>query len=108
MPPSNGPRPDGYLGSVLDGGVLAAPTPCGASTSQAYLLPRFVKDKFEAFLECGILAHGILRLRCGKYANDTLLAFPASAAGFRPWCGARRISHSLRLGGEPERTTFTA
>ena len=28
-------------------------------------LPQFVKDEFDAFLECGILAHGFLRLRCG-------------------------------------------
>ena len=27
-------------------------------------LPEFVKDEFEAFLECGILAHRILRVRC--------------------------------------------
>lgn len=26
---------------------------------------RFVKDEFDAFLECGILARGFLRLRCG-------------------------------------------
>ena len=26
-------------------------------------LPKFVKDEFEAYLECGILAHGFLRLR---------------------------------------------
>ena len=26
-------------------------------------LPQFVKDEFDAFLECGILAHGFLRLR---------------------------------------------
>ena len=29
-----------------------------ASTRAA--LPRFVKDEFDAFLECGILAHGFL------------------------------------------------
>ena len=28
-------------------------------------LPLFVKDEFDAFLECGILTHGFLRLRCG-------------------------------------------
>ena len=28
-------------------------------------LPQFIKDEFDAFLECGILAHGFLRLRCG-------------------------------------------
>ena len=27
-------------------------------------LPRFMKDEF--FLECGVLAHGFLRLRCGE------------------------------------------
>ena len=26
-------------------------------------LPQFVKDEFDAFLECGILAHGFLRQR---------------------------------------------
>ena len=30
-------------------------------------LPEFVKAEFEAFLECGILAHGFLRLRCGAF-----------------------------------------
>jgi hypothetical protein len=29
-------------------------------------LPRFIRDEFDAFLECGILAHGFLRLRCGE------------------------------------------
>ncbi len=28
-------------------------------------LPMFIQDEFDAFLECGILAHGFLRLRCG-------------------------------------------
>ena len=27
-------------------------------------LPRFVENEFDAFLECGILAHGCLRPRC--------------------------------------------
>jgi len=29
-------------------------------------LPQFVKDEFDAFLECGILAHGFLRLDCAE------------------------------------------
>ena len=33
-------------------------------------LPRFIKDEFDAFLECGILAHGFLRLRCGECGHD--------------------------------------
>jgi hypothetical protein len=38
-------------------------------------LPRFIKDEFEAFLDCGILSHGVLRLRCGECGHDKLLAF---------------------------------
>ena len=30
-------------------------------------LPQFIEDEFDAFLECGILAHGFLRLRCACY-----------------------------------------
>ena len=37
-------------------------------------LPQFVKDEFDAFLECGILAHGFLRLRCGDCGHDKLIA----------------------------------
>ena len=36
-------------------------------------LPQFVKDEFDAFLECGILAHGFLRLRCGDCGHDKLV-----------------------------------
>lgn len=33
--------------------------------STAAELLRFINDEFDAFLECGILANGFLRLRCG-------------------------------------------
>ncbi len=58
-------------------------------------LPQFVKDEFEGFLECGILAHGFLRLRCGACAQDTLVAFSCKRRGFCPACGARRIGVTL-------------
>jgi len=57
-------------------------------------LPRFIKDEFDAFLECGILAHGFLRLRCGECGHDKLLAFSCKRRGFCPSCGARRMSHT--------------
>ena len=40
-----------------------------AETSTRAELPHFIKDKFDVFLECGILAHGFLRLRCGDSAT---------------------------------------
>ncbi len=52
-------------------------------------LPGFIKDKFDAFLECGILAHGFLRLRCGQCGHDKLLAFSGKRRGLCPSCGAR-------------------
>jgi hypothetical protein len=55
-------------------------------------LPRFIRDESDAFLECGILAHGFLRLRCGECGHDKLLAFSCKRRGFCPSCGARRMS----------------
>ena len=57
-------------------------------------LPQFVKDEFDAFLECGILAHGFLRLRCGDCGHDKLVAFSCKRRGFCPSCGARRMAQA--------------
>jgi len=46
---------------------------CEASNGSE--LPRFIKDEFDAFFECGILEHGFLRLRCSECGHDKLLAF---------------------------------
>ena len=53
-------------------------------------LPDFVKDEFEAFLDCGILANGFLRLRCEDCGHDKLVAFSCKRRGFCPGCGSRR------------------
>jgi hypothetical protein len=58
-------------------------------------LPQFVKDEFEAFLECGILAHGFLRVRCADCAHEKLVAFSCKRRGFCPSCGARRMAESV-------------
>ncbi|MBK7459635.1 MAG: transposase zinc-binding domain-containing protein, partial [Betaproteobacteria bacterium] len=62
--------------------------------------PQFVKDEFDAFLECGILAHGFLRLRCGECGHDKLVAFSCKRRGLCPSCGARRmyLPHRRRPG----------
>ncbi len=57
-------------------------------------LPRYVKDEFDAFLDCGILAHGFLRLHCGGCKQDQLLAFSCKRRGFCPSCGAKRMSET--------------
>ena len=40
------------------------------------------KDEFDAFLECGNLAHGFLRLRCGDCGHDKLVANSGKRRGF--------------------------
>lgn len=57
-------------------------------------LPQFVKDEFDAFLDCGILAHGFLRLHCGDRGHDKLVAFSCKRRGFCPSCGARRMAQT--------------
>jgi ribosomal protein S27E len=57
-------------------------------------LPEFVKDEFNTFLQCGILAHGFLRLRCPECAHEKLVAFSCKRRGFCPSCGARRMVES--------------
>ena len=48
------------------------------------VLPQFVKDEFESYLECGIFAHGFLRLTCDTCARDTLVAFSCKRRGICP------------------------
>ena len=57
-------------------------------------LPDFVKDEFDAFLECGILAHGFLRLRCTDCSHEKLVAFSCKRRGFCPSCGGRRMAQT--------------
>ena len=36
----------------------------------AYGLPQYVEGEFRRYLECGILAHGFARARCGECGHD--------------------------------------
>jgi len=64
-----------------------------------------VRNEFNAFLECGILAHGFLRLRCGDCRRDKLIAFSCKRRGFCPSCRARRMAAH---GGPPGRSSQSA
>lgn len=55
-------------------------------------VPRFVEKEFRAFLDCGILARGFLRLHCQDCGQDRLLAFSCKARVWCPSCGGRRMS----------------
>ncbi len=54
--------------------------------------PRFVEQELRAFLRCGVLAHGFLRLHCDDCGHDRLVPFSCKRRGFCPACGGRRMA----------------
>ena len=57
---------------------------------QGKSLPAHVHREFEAYLKCGRLEHGFLRVRCDTCHFERLVAFSCKKQGFCPSCGARR------------------
>ena len=55
-------------------------------------LPRFVEEEFRDFLQCGWLAGGFARFRCGGCSLDRLVPFSCKGRGFCPSCGGRRMA----------------
>ena len=60
-------------------------------------LPEYVQREFEAYLRCGRLEHGFLRVRCETCHAEHLVAFSCKRRGFCPSCGARRMAKSSAL-----------
>lgn len=61
------------------------------------VLPNYVNDEFEAYLKCGMLQHGFLRVRCETCYHEKLVAFSCKRRGFCPSCGAKRMIESAAL-----------
>ncbi len=57
-------------------------------------LPDYVQAEFEAYLRCGILAHGFLRLQCVDCKKEQIVAFSCKKRGFCPSCCARRMAEA--------------
>ena len=57
-------------------------------------LPHFVREEFEAFLKCGRLEYGFLRVKCDACRHEKLVAFSCKRRGFCPSCGARRMAET--------------
>ena len=55
-------------------------------------LPAYVVEEFYAYLQCGILAHGFVRLGCDTCPHQMLLAFSCKTRGFCPSCAGRRMA----------------
>ncbi len=57
-------------------------------------LPASVQRKFYDDLQCGILAHGFLRLGCDTCQKELLLPFSCKRRGFCPSCAGRRMAQT--------------
>jgi hypothetical protein len=55
-------------------------------------VPGFVEQELRAYLACGILANGFLRLHCDACQLDRLVPFSCKRRGFCPSCGGRRMA----------------
>jgi hypothetical protein len=55
-------------------------------------LPGFVERAFRDFLQCGALAGGFARLRCGDCGLDRLVAFSCKGRALCPSCGGGRMA----------------
>jgi len=55
-----------------------------------------VREEFDAYLRCGVLDHGVLRVVCEQCHGERLVAISCKKRGFCPSCGARRMAESAR------------
>ncbi len=59
-------------------------------------LPAYVREEFDAYLRCGALDHGFLRVVCEHCRAERLVAFSLKKRGFCSSCGPRRMDESAR------------
>ncbi len=55
-------------------------------------LPEYVAKEFEAFLKCGILAYGFIRLKCLSCHAEEVVGFSCKKRGFCPSCAGKRMA----------------
>ena len=61
-------------------------------------LPEYLRVEFDAYLRCGALDHGFLRVVCEHCRAERLLALPCERRGLCPSFGARRMAESAKTG----------
>ena len=57
-------------------------------------LPSYVIEEFSAFLDCGILSKGFVRLLCESCKKDLALPFSCKKRGFCPSCAGKRMAEA--------------
>ena len=102
MTPSLAPTPSSYVPHDPSHTVLYTVVADHLETFLASLeadpdargLPAYVQREFYDYLQCGILAHGFVRLGCDTYNHEMLLAFSCKRRGFCPSCAGRLMAQT--------------
>ena len=55
-------------------------------------VPFFIVRDFRAYLDCGVPAHGFLRVHCDDCGRDRIVPFSCKGRGFCPSCCGRRMA----------------
>jgi hypothetical protein len=58
------------------------------------VVPRFVERELRAFLDCGVLARGFLKVHCDTCGLDRAVPYSCKGRAFCPSCGGRRMSET--------------
>jgi hypothetical protein len=64
---------------------------CRDSHDDEWSVPEYVEREFRRYLDCGILARGFARARCGQCGHDFLIAFSCKGRAVCPSCNTRRM-----------------
>ena len=102
MTPSLAPTPSSYVPRDPSQTVLYRVVADHLETFLASLdadpdakgLPAYVERELYDYLQCGILAHGFLRLGCDTCQHEMLLACSCKRRGFCPSCAGRRMAQT--------------
>src|SRR5262245_39034629 len=102
MTPSLDPTPSSYVPRNPSTTVLSHVVAAHLETFLASLdadpdargLPAYVQRELYDYLQCGVLAHGFLRLGCDTCHQELLLAFSCKRRGFCPSCAGRRMAQT--------------
>ena len=62
-----------------------------AMREQGASLPGFVRDEFDAYIDCGRIECGFVRAKCEACRYEHLVPFSCRRTGFCPSCGVRRM-----------------
>jgi hypothetical protein len=69
---------------MRDPGEQHYPLFAASMTGQSRPLPDYVEREFEEYLKCGLLEHGVLRVRCDTCHAEHLVAFSDQEGGVFP------------------------